>query len=271
MEFIQLIAAYSEHTVMENPGAKEIYKTLHYLAEQKKTPIWVTQDRVIYDTTLGLYDNIEVPVRIATLSPSDLAVTKAKITFKSLLPEVNKPKRGLSSHKTNDSSVVTYVEIGEISLLLGGDIEVTDDKNAGWDCILNNRSISTKKSLIYKVSHHGSQNGHHDSIWQDLLDSNPISILTPFRRGSVVLPTNEDLKRLFTMNGVTYLTSQNILPRVKRRSRTVEKTIKNATRKHTRWSGRTGHIKLRVDITQEISWDIELSENSTIVDEATLA
>ena len=68
---------------------------------------------------------------IKTLSPSDSEFDRFINGLTVLMPSVNETRRRAVDVQPNDISVVTWIEVGEIALLLGADLEQTNDPNRG--------------------------------------------------------------------------------------------------------------------------------------------
>ncbi|MGI0133357.1 MAG: hypothetical protein ACREBW_00145, partial [Candidatus Micrarchaeaceae archaeon] len=104
------------------------------------------------------------------------------------------------------------------------------------------------------VAHHGSITGYHPEIWAKMLTSKPLSILTPFVRGHVKLPTTADIERLKKVSGSVHSTSgaskKAALPReIERRLSVVCKDI------HLKNPG-FGAVRMRKR-PSEITWRCE--------------
>ena len=263
-EFLNLAAAYSDsdRTLMKSPGAKEIYSTFHQLKVRNSEPIWAAKDRIIVSRNIESAPGTVHSFKIASLSPSDYSITAAKLSFNKLLPREYEPKRGLGSQNPNHFSVVTYIEIGPIGILLGGDLEVTGNKESGWDSIINDRQILTRRSSVYKAAHHGSENGHHNSIWSDMLTNEPVCIITPFRNGRIFLPQPRDINRLVSMRGSGFITASPGVSGKIRRSRAVERTIGETVRAHAVGQPQTGQIQIRRTVDESGDWMVRLSDSA---------
>ena len=49
---------------------------------------------------------------------------------------------------------------------------------------------------MFKISHYGSETGYSADIWHRMLRPGAHAILTPFSRGSVLLPTEKGTERI---------------------------------------------------------------------------
>ena len=75
----------------------------------------------------------------------------------------------------------------------------------------------------FKVPHHGSDSADEPRIWRELLDSDPVAVLTPWRRGDRVLPS-DDARRILTKTETAYATARVDVAGPARRASIVERT-----------------------------------------------
>ena len=149
---------------------------------------------------------------------------------------------------------------GAAFILLGADLEESGHPDTGWSVIVGSRTYPPGKASIFKVPHHGSHTGHHPQVWQDMLDTAPFAILTPFALGNVSLPTPQDVERICQRTEQAYATA---IPRPRRprgRPQAVEKLIRDTVGSSIRevYSS-TGHIRLRANLAETpLSWRVEL-------------
>ena len=140
-------------------------------------------------------------------------------------------------------------------ILLGSDLE-----GRGWLDILAAHERPNCKASVFKVPHHGSQNAHEDRVWSEMLHSEPIAVLTPWRKGVRSLPTKGDVKRILSFTRKAYATAPFDVSSSKparRRNRTVEKTIREASKRISHVAPSPGMIRLRRRFGSQLDWDIE--------------
>jgi Metallo-beta-lactamase superfamily len=136
---------------------------------------------------------------IRALSPSDREYTLFLEEIAAARPEPTQPKRAAVPTSPNLVSVVLHVQFERASVLLGADMEAHHDPSRGWTAaVAEGRMAGLGKSDVLKVPHHGSQTGHHEEVWRDLLISRPLGVVTPFNRlpDDKKLPTAEDVLRM---------------------------------------------------------------------------
>lgn len=209
-------------------GIEEFAKAIEILFKsgRKEKISWAMADRVVWNNS-GLNSEASLPCTVTSLSPSDLSFTEAQENIFNLLQQSIQNKNLLRPKdiNANNVSVVLHVKIGELILLLGGDLEETRSSGTGWSVIVSSTRRPTEKAAIFKVPHHGSSTAESEDVWQTLLAQNPVSVLTGFKNGRCSLPTEEDIQRIASKSGKLFMVSP---PRLKTisRPRLVEKTIR---------------------------------------------
>jgi Metallo-beta-lactamase superfamily len=153
----------------------------------------------------------------------------------------NKPGSVVISPKENSASAGIKLEcdIIKASVLLGADIEDT------WDEIIERLTSNGAilKSIIYKVAHHGSENGFDERVWTELLETDPISIITCWKG---ILPKIEFAKRIQNLSKETYITA-NTFAELEERKLQKLKTY--------------GHVKCSY-LDDERKWDVQAYETA---------
>jgi len=139
------------------------------------------------------------------LSPSDKQVQLFYAEIGQLFPKIE-TKRTVASQDPNHLTVVTKVDIGETSILLGGDLESTRDPDRGWTAVLKSDVRSKQPAQIFKIPHHGSKNAHDDEVWKTMLAPNPYVVLAPYNKGKK-LPSAADIKRIDGLTPNAFSTS----------------------------------------------------------------
>lgn len=224
-EFLDLLVAYKDKAESIDYGAEEYQAIVQMLyartGAQKKTPVWANADRALWGKSLSDGDQCSV----YALSPSDQAITDAHLSFAKLLPVPGAPVLALTPDiNQNETSIVLHLEIGDFCVLLGSDLEHHASIHHGWNAIIASKAKLYSKSSLFKIPHHGSSNGHCPQVWSNLLQANPVCVLSPFANGSVRLPTKGDVARILQHTSQAFSTCRHISRKLKR-DRTVERTI----------------------------------------------
>lgn len=147
-------------------------------------------------------------IKLLALSPSSQAVTKYVEILFNAYPEVGKPVHALRDDLHNLISVALLLQIGEIQIVFGSDLENYPDNSLGWSAVVLNCDIPDLRADLVKVSHHGSETGFNREAWKRHCGlKKPVSIITPFINGNKIIPTSEDAKRFKVMSSKVGLTS----------------------------------------------------------------
>ncbi|MER5522556.1 MBL fold metallo-hydrolase [Streptomyces sp. NPDC002763] len=183
---------------------------------------------------------------IWALSPSAEDAERGFEHIASIIDSVAGKAARLPSLPPNDVSVVLHLETPVGGILLGGDLEHHPSTRArGWHAVLDHPGRPIGASTFYKIPHHGSENADCPEIWQHLLKSQPICVLTPFERGKTPLPRPSDIERLQTRVDKIFVTSTRRYAAA-RRDRAVDKVINEAIRSFRPNNLQMGHIQARV-------------------------
>ena len=189
---------------------------------------------------------------IWALSPSDGAFLKFLKSIGGLLPREGEAKTRVPSLSPNEAAVALWVEIGDIRLLLGSDVE-----KGAWAEILNSSERPTNKASAFKVPHHGSMSAHEPVVWKEMLDADPLAVLTPWRRCGRSLPTQRDAQRILSHTPNAYSTARTSSS-TSRRSTAVERTIRESGVKLRRLVLSPGALRLRRQVASRAGWEVEM-------------
>nr|WP_191623469.1 hypothetical protein [Pseudomonas fluorescens] len=238
-------------------GTKELYTALKILESRKARGITATPDRRLWQNTPT---SGEPSVEVWSLSPSD-ACSERFLKYISLtMPALGITKARAPSIKENETAVAILIKYGESAVLLGSDLEET---HQGWTAILSSSAKPNTKANLFKIPHHGSENGHHDKVWTEMLVENSIAILTPYNKGHK-LPKMTDLDRIRSLTQNAYTTQ--ILNRAPKpaRPQNIEKMIRATAKSIEPIKKQMGHIhaKLCPKLTE---WNIELNQGATSI------
>jgi hypothetical protein len=164
----------------------------------------------------------------------------------------------------NDISVATLVTVGSACALLGADLETTSSSNRGWNAVLASTNRPADMGSLFKVPHHGSVTGHHDDVWNKLLISQPVAILTPWNRSSK-LPTRDDRARIGSYADRSFITA-TVAAASRPSSYAVAKTIRESKITVSAAEPRTGRITARIPFAAKaggFQWSIDMSPEAS--------
>ena len=269
-EFLVLVDCYSglEHPVIldkENSGVREIssiIKTIKKRCEEKTEGF---QPFNFASSDKRIYQNEQLPFKpqVWSLSPSSSALINSLAEIRTLIPTPSEKeiRRVIPIPTKNHNAVVLLIKYGElVSVLLGSDLEETNDPLTGWSIIVDSPNRPKSKSLVFKIPHHGSKNGHSHKVWHEMVESESIGILTSKIGGRSSIPKESDIKRLkkYTSNLFSTLSPST---KLHKRDRIVEKTLKGVLKKRIPLNGIMGQIQIR--IAPDCNVQIGLKEPAT--------
>jgi len=255
-EFFEL-AQFSKQAMTTRPGVQQFAKTLEIVADRKggrfqsRGPEWASSSKLLY----ARRDNAPV-CEVVALSPSHGEISLFLSQIGSLIPAEGQQQRRTVSIQPNHAAVVLWITVGDTKILLGSDLEETRNPNTGWSVIVESSTRPPGKSSVFKIPHHGSHNAHESRVWSEMVENGAYAVLTPFKRGFISLPTKRDAERILSQTPNSFSTAK--LPMSVKRSPTVERTIKEVTRKFRPISFRSGQIRLRKSINETREWKVEL-------------
>lgn len=250
-EFATLAAAYSSTPMTK--GVTELHTILKEI-DVGRIQMCGPSQLILRDTTSA------GAVEIWSLSPSTDELRASLVEFSALIPKEGEPLNQSPSRSPNHLAMVLFVKVGDVSMVLGADLEEHGDPNRGWSAVLTQMATESGSSL-FKIPHHGSATAYHSGVWSNMLSSNPVAVITPFHHGRSKLPTDEEVRRIKGHTEHVFLTTPQPLVRSKGKPQIVEDEIAAVTKgrgmHHEQVS--PGVIRCRVDLASNAgTWDVGL-------------
>jgi beta-lactamase superfamily II metal-dependent hydrolase len=185
-------------------------------------------------------------VHITAISPSDGSIQLAHEELERLVATLLESPQELEivSPERNHYSVAMWVKWNQLRVLLGADLETTSDQGRGWDAALRCQVFPDGVAKIIKIAHHGSPNGDHNGVWENIVDASPIAILTAYNRGRTKRPSNDDIVRIKGRSPSVFATTTPSTA-VPRRDNAVDREIAAITKSRTALRTTAGHIRIR--------------------------
>lgn len=246
----------AEESIQETSGVDEFRRIRDLLIERGKaagtTRKFVSPDLAIQNRCLLRLpaEGRSFPAAVIAVSPSDGTVKKAFADIADWLPKPGELQRRIPNRTPNRTSVALWVEAASKRVLLGADLEHTEQLGEGWVAVIASRQ-DHRPAGIFKVPHHGSPNADCPEVWTKMLRENPVSVVTPFTSG-VGLPSENDLRRLGGRTNRLFCTAHGPGP-PPRRDSVVEKAARSTTQKRRVLSGSLGHVRIRWSTLDEDS------------------
>lgn len=259
-EFLALVRAGARDSSKLGSGVRELSQIICTLTDRNERGIpsvrWARSDSLIWRH--GEIDSVEVH----TLAPSDASQTHSLLEIANLAQQVQQTRNRIPKLEQNSTSVVVWIDFGVDRVLLGADLETTsNDVHRGWRAICNSNTRPRGRAGVYKVAHHGSVTGHHDQLYGLVLEDTPMSILAPFRRGSVQLPTDQDRVRICRLSSGAYSTVEPNTARSKQRDNVVARTIREMGIRVELIDPRCGQVRLRRRVGDP-RWNVALFDSA---------
>ena len=190
-------------------------------------------------------------VTVQALSPSAATIAQTSACVATAL-STQQPTRQFKRFSPNHLSVAVQVSTGVIDLLLKADLENTAEPQFGWKAVLSSPFRPQRKSAIVKVGHHGSPNADNNQVWEDMVITAPVSVVTPYSRLKVPLPTEADLVRIRARTDNCFVTTWPPSSRPIRRPG-IDRLLAAATKVRKSLSRRPGFVRIRFDLDQDAS------------------
>ncbi len=256
-EFMAILITNSKIN-SQKAGANEISDILKYLKPNGRAATRAIQDRPV---VIQAFPN-GFKSRVVALSPSDESIANFQAKLAEALDKREDYNTVINPINPNHSSVVFLIEVGHNRIILGGDLEKTDNNNTGWGAVINSLECPDKTVEIFKFPHHGSENGYHEEFWEKaMIPNNPIVGLTTYNKGRKFLPSDEDIKRIFEKTNRLFITSSpKTSPQKKDRETKVEKILKMNKQEVNEVTFDYGHIRLRkkMEDMDVNNWNVDL-------------
>lgn len=251
-EFFRLIEVYAnDYQDGMRSGLDEMGKTFAIAKSRSKKPSFVKANELLWRSDDGIAE-------LYSLSPSNNMLAESIFALGRLVPEPWQIKEPLVA-KDNHIAVAMLFKVGDQAVLLGSDLEESGGVRNGWSEIINDNRRPLIKCSLYKVAHHGSETGEHASIWSELLNPSPITLITPFSKLVNPLPLESDRRRIRSASSQSFLTTDVILKRAKR-SGQINKLIQKNNLKSLYPD--FGAVRCRLDVSSASkNWVIEKSSN----------
>lgn len=221
------------------------------------------------DTTLMRIISEEINGSIIALSPSQFILSQFDYEISALMNSSDKLARKIVPESPNDKSVALLIDVNGRKLLLGSDLEVSNNEEKGWLCILDNcECVKQTNSSLFKIPHHGSETGYHQRVWDELLTPKPLSILTPYNKGIKPIPDKTMITKILSHTNNLYITSTNSLsnsPKKRNSKLDIEIKSRNKTLREVKYN--LGVVICTVDLADsESKWNTVLEGTASKID-----
>jgi len=259
-KFLQLMELDYEKVEIEvsNSSTSEFQMCLGILTERTQEIKRAVQDRLLKTISIGSNRKCEV----YSLSPSDYTLRKFDQELSALMENYQSAAKKIPTGTPNSKSVAIFLRLNSHGVILGADLETSKNRNEGWSCILDQSQVLDRVSSLFKIPHHGSENGFCDEIWNRFLDSNTISKLTPYNKKQK-LPQPDMLNKYVELSKELYMTTLVYGDKPKERTKAIDKMLKKMEYKVREVKFQQGIIRCRIDILDpKATWEVEPLQNA---------
>ena len=254
-ELFHLVAAADQRPmVATTSGVHEFRRVLDALDDRDGTLRFGIADRILYRRTAA------PGCEVQALSPSDASKREGLEHLSTLLDlqTMADERRTVPRPLRNPGAVVVWVHVGDVRLLLAADLEVDADPRKGWLAVLDAAAAPKGRAGFVKVAHHGSENGHEDRVWQEMLEEEVYAGLTPYLSGRTPIPRPTDVQRIVALTPNCWMTRSPGTPKVKRDWRIERMVDEAALWLRASEVGNAGALRYRRRVTGG-SWRVHAS------------
>lgn len=228
---VRELAAYlTRKSIKGTPGARSFASLLDAFIRAKnkgaETRHLGAMTKIIPRRKAVLND-LSFEVEVLSLSPMAEDVDSYVNILREAISDQECHITDIPDTKHNLISSAIWIQVGEVIIILGSDVEKGNTNSSGWKGILGSIDKPNLCVKALKVSHHGSQNAYYNKVWAEHCNSGKIiSIVTPYNRTSFPIPTEEDISRIKASSEFIGITSYfNYLRPLEVYGRTITKRL----------------------------------------------
>ncbi len=209
-------------------STEEFIKCIEIVKSRGGNYFTAEADKKIF-RSIDKVNNLEF--ELYALSPSPKVIENFTGEISSLITEFGESNSAIVYKSPNEKSVALLLKFGDNRVILGADLEIGRNDEEGWKHIIVNSLVCDEhRSSIFKIPHHGSENGYHKDVFVKLINDDVILKIAPFARYN--LPSDDMISIYFNHSSQLYLTSNNLVSkkpknRDKRIAKIAEMTCKS--------------------------------------------
>lgn len=255
-EFLKYVALHaSASTGPATKGTSEIFNVFRLLKERGRR-------RDIIAPNVMLHQNPHSAV--FALSPSAARFDDFLAALAKKMPSVKEPQRRARKLTPNHLAVAMWLPLACDGVLLGADVE--EARVHGWSLILEEQTCIHALASVFKIPHHGSENAHHQRVWEELCDAKVLGVLAPYVLAATQLPKRSDVERIMALTEQAYATASLGARAPRRYPPPVEKEFKDHRIRLRAAQPPTGHVRLRRIEGGSEPWRVELRSSAVPLD-----
>jgi hypothetical protein len=262
-EFKNLVSSYSGYFPSGGSGVEEMRQIFSTLKSRLGGNAFISPEFASAGTIL--YERpANTQILVKALSPSSAAYFASIVRFaEELIPKEGQRRSPVPSVGPNDLSIVLTVRVAGLGSLLGADLEEVGRTDLGWQAVLDRFCEIDNSHEGIKISHHGSETGHHLGIWPKMMKEDAWSALTPYLSGRRHLPSKRDVKRICSLSKNAYITAPRSTTKYRHPKAAVRKQLREMGVSIVEEGARQGHIRFRRRVNDpNAEWTVELFGNA---------
>jgi Metallo-beta-lactamase superfamily len=232
-------------------GVREFWEIWGYLEEFRRPPTQASGGKEL------LFRRQSPRVKVWALSPSDRDIWLGLRRFKAFYDQaVGGVIEYVPPLNPNDASVVVWITVEDSHILLGADLKTYRRALRGWKAILDDVGVwHGQTASVFKIPHHGSMGSYEPRVWDEMLVSDPVGLLTPFVQGKVELPATDGVDAILGHTSKAYITSSEP-PHIEMLG-PVRQTVEESTTNYVELAIVPGQVRLRKSLGGG-SWSVDL-------------
>ncbi len=257
-EFRKLVCLYSRFFSAGGPGVDEMNQVTSTLKKRQK-PNALVSPKFVSEGTIVLEQRAN-QILVKALSPSSAACLASIAKFaESLLPKEDQRRSRVPLMEPNDLAVVLTIKVADLPFLLGSDLEEDGRAGLGWQAVLDQFCETDNSHEGFKISHHGSETGHHPEVWPKMMKQYAWATLTPYLHGKKPLPSMQDVERICSLTPAAFITAPSSTIKYSHPDLVVRRQLREMNVSIVEEGARQGHVRLRKRVGDADSdWTVEL-------------
>ena len=207
----ELAAYLVNRGIKGNPGAERLASVLaafkkaaEHGAERRRLGA-MTQ---IVPRKSAFIDDLSFELEVLSLSPSAEDEESYVDILRNAFPKLNGQITEVPDHQHNLVASAIWIQVGEVVVILGSDVEEGRSQSSGWRGIVRSADAPDLCVKALKVPHHGSPGAFYARAWEEHCKRGEItSVVIPYDRGVSPRPSGVDIERIQTYSRYVGITS----------------------------------------------------------------
>lgn len=258
---LEIIIRIDKEIQARKKSLSEFREIISILNERKSNLNFADPDRLIEK-----FKNNGNLIELISLAPSDNAKLRCYHSFKSIIENTDSSNTIIPNPKPNENSIVLLLKIDNLEIVLGGDLENSSSSKLGWNDVLARKHCPKNTVSLFKIPHHGSKTAYSRRIWENLFMSDPYSVLTPYNKLRIPIPTKSDINNIKKHSTKCYITSNPNNTKELKIDRIAQKVLDRLNISIRSLKRESGQVSFLPDIKNK-DWNVRLYGSAMHVDD----